>query len=146
MDTDKLKEQLSQLNDLIKGLGKLPNIAPSIRPPSIAQPQKPKMVSAAPTTKKDPFAQAKQVADPNLKAAALANAKMQNQANTNTMAYKSESDSKLFYPFRGDDRLASDPMTSSEIYEKYGDNVRLVPVINEKLEMSSGGQWILKQV
>jgi hypothetical protein len=171
MTEEALIKKLEEINDLLKALGKLSSLTPSLRggavikppqtpaikdgAPAVAKPSvpplkdgalavsKPKVVSNAAKNLKNPVKQAQQVGDANVKAFAMQQAKTQVKAQHNQLAFKSE-DSKMFYAFRDGKRLHSEPMTKENIHGHFGKDVELKPVVIEKLSLSPNGQWTLE--
>jgi hypothetical protein len=171
MTEETLIKKLEEINDLLKALGQLSNMAPSLRgstivkPPSVATMKtgtlavakpslpplkegapavsKPKAISNAAKNLKNPVKQAQQVSDPNAKAFAMQQAKTQVKAQHNQFAFKSE-DSAMFYAFKDGKRLHSEPMTKENIHGHFGKDIELKPVVMEKLTLSPNGQWALE--
>lgn len=165
MMEEELIKKLEEINNLLKALGKLSSIAPSLRGPTIKQPTltptnpapiapkvgqpltppipKPKKFSNAAKNLKNPVKQAEQVSDMNAKAFAMQQAKTQVKAQHNQFAFKSE-DSALFYAFRDGQRLHSEPMTKENAHNHFGKDIELKPVVIEKLSLSPNGQWTLE--
>lgn len=157
MSEETLIKKLEEINDLLKALGQLSNMAPSLRggtiikPPSISNVTTqtkltpnltPKKISNAAKNLKNPVKQAEQVGDLNAKTFAMQQAKTQVKAQHNQFAFKSE-DSAMFYAFRDGRRLHSEPMTKEAIHSHFGKDVELKPVVMEKLTLSPNGQWTL---
>jgi hypothetical protein len=166
-----LIKKLTEIDDLLKALGKLSSLTPSLRggtvikppqipaikdsAPAVVKPSvppikvgaptvaKPKAISNAAKNLKNPVKQAEQVGDANAKAFAMQQAKTQVKAQHNQLAFKSE-DSKMFYAFRDGKRLHSEPMTQQSIHDRFGTDVDLKPVVMEKLTLSPNGQWTLE--
>jgi hypothetical protein len=171
MIEEALIKKLEEINDLLKALGQLSSLAPSLRGGVVVKPKQastikagtlavakpslpplregapavsqPKMVSNAAKNLKNPVKQAQQVSDPNAKAFAMQQAKTQVKAQHNQLAFKSE-DSKMFYAFKDGKRLHSEPMTWESIHDHFGPDVDLKPVVMEKLTLSPNGQWTLE--
>jgi hypothetical protein len=171
MTEEALIKKLEEINDLLKALGKLSSLTPSLRggtvikppqipaikdgAPAVAKPSvpplkdgalavsKPKVVSNAAKNLKNPVKQAQQVGDANAKAFAMQQAKTQVKAQHNQLAFKSE-DSKMFYAFRDGKRLHSEPMTWQSAHDHFGPDIDLKPVVMEKLTLSPNGQWTLE--
>jgi hypothetical protein len=142
MSEESLIKKLEEINSLLKALGQISNLAPSLRIPAPSIP-KPKMISSAAKNLKNPVKQAQQVKDPNVKAYAMQQASLQNKAQHNQLAFKSE-DSAMFYAFKDGKRLNSDPMTKENIHTHFGQDVELKPIVVEKLILSPNGQWKLE--
>lgn len=140
-----LIKKLEDLNTLFKALGKLSNISPSIRIPSMAAPVAPKAPSLAPSSKKNPVKQAQQLSNPDAKTFAMKQAKGQVASTRNSLAFKSEDDGQLYYAFEGERRLNNEPMSAASIYEKWGNDIKLTPIKVEKLETTPNGQWKLTE-
>lgn len=143
MNEESLAKKLEQINSLLKALGLLSNVAPSLRVPSPGA-IKPKMPSVAPKNLKNPMKQAQQIKDPNAKVFAVQQAQSQNKAQHNQFAFKSE-DPKTFYAFRDGKRLNSEPMTEESIHTHFGKDIDLTPVKVERLILDNNGQWKLEE-
>lgn len=142
---DALIKKLEDLNTLLKALGKLSNVSPSIRIPSMGAPAAPKAPSLAPKSQKNPVKQAQQLSNPDAKTFAMRQAQGQVASTRNSMAFKSEDDGRLYYAFEGERRLNNEPMSAASIHERWGNGVKLTPIKVEKLETASNGQWKLTE-
>ena len=138
---DELEEELK----LIKV-----NLMPNLRMPGLAIP-KPKTPSLAPKSKKNPIKVAEQIKSPEAKQFAMRNAISQVKANTNQLAFKSENPPQKFHVII-DNKIANhEPLTKEQIESKYKTELdsgfaKLVPVVQERLKVSSNGQWELQKV
>jgi hypothetical protein len=134
------KENTSKLERLLKALGQIMNINPSIRSPNMVTASVRKL-SVAPTIKKNPIKQAEQLQNTDAKKFAMQAARSQVASQSNKLAYKSEDGKEMFYAFDGEERLSNEPMTEQDIHDKWGKDIKLVPISQEKLKINKNGQW-----
>jgi len=167
--SDKLIKKLEELVELIKAVPapttiappsiggkdngiKQKNLNPTLKLPGATGQNKSLQLAgtASAKSKKDPVHQAKHIKDAATKDYAMTQAKAQNKAMSNPLAFgKSEADEKRFHLVK-EHKQAGPSKTESEILSEFGSfgeaekqGYKIVPVVKEYLKQDGNGQWTL---
>jgi hypothetical protein len=142
---------MNKLDEIEKELKLLKaNLMPSLRMPGLSIP-KPKMPSLGAKNKKNPIKIAQQIKSPEAKMFAMRNAVSQVKSQTNQLAFKTEESPQKFHVVVDNKAIHHEPLTRDQIDSKYkveieSGRAQLVPVVQERLKLSSNGQWEIQKV